>query len=58
MTDLIEPWRVVNRPGVHFIEPLGKERIGDVSNVVFCNGWIWDDDGTVLIYYSSSDTWM
>jgi 4-O-beta-D-mannosyl-D-glucose phosphorylase len=32
--------------------------VGDVSNVVFSNGWILDDDGTVLIYYASSDTRM
>lgn len=34
------------------------ERIGDVSNVLFSNGWICDDDGTVYIYYASSDTRM
>ena len=38
--------------------PIGKERIGDVSNVLFSNGWIADDDGTVYIYYASSDTRM
>jgi 4-O-beta-D-mannosyl-D-glucose phosphorylase len=36
--------------------PEGSERVGDVSNVVFSNGWIADDDGTVFIYYASSDT--
>ena len=36
--------------------PEGEERVGDVSNVLFCNGWILDDDGTVFIYYASSDT--
>ena len=58
LTDLHEPWKVIRRPGGHFIEPLGEERIGDVSNVVFSNGWIPDDDGTVFIYYASSDTRM
>jgi len=38
--------------------PLGEERIGDVSNVLFTNGWIADDDGKVFIYYASSDTRM
>ena len=38
--------------------PLGKERVGDVSNVLFSNGWIQDEDGTVFIYYASSDTRM
>ena len=38
--------------------PEGEERVGDVSNVLFSNGWIADDDGTVFIYYASSDTRM
>jgi 4-O-beta-D-mannosyl-D-glucose phosphorylase len=38
------------------IAPEGDERVGDVSNVVFSSGWIADDDGTVCIYYASSDT--
>lgn len=58
LTDLNEPWKVIKRPSGHFIEPLGEERVGDVSNVVFSNGWIKDDDGTVFIYYASSDTRM
>ncbi len=58
MTDLNEPWKVIRRPGGHFIEPLGDERVGDVSNVVFSNGWIVDDDGKVFIYYASSDSRM
>ncbi len=58
MTDLKEPWKVIKRPSGHFIEPLDDERVGDVSNVVFSNGWILNDDGTVFIYYASSDTRM
>jgi len=58
LTDLIEPWKVIKRPSGHFIEPLNEERVGDVSNVTFSNGWILDDDGTVFIYYASSDTRM
>ena len=38
--------------------PEGEERVGDVSNVLFANGWIADEDGTVYIYYASSDTRM
>jgi 4-O-beta-D-mannosyl-D-glucose phosphorylase len=38
--------------------PEGDERIGDVSNVLFSNGWICDDKGNVFIYYGSSDTRM
>ena len=58
LTDLTEPWKVIKRPSGHFIEPLNEERVGDVSNVAFSNGWILDDDGTVFIYYASSDTRM
>ena len=58
LTDLEEPWKVIKRPSGHFIEPLGDERVGDVSNVVFSSGWIRDDDDTVFIYYASSDTRM
>lgn len=56
VTDLSEPNKVIARPGGLFMGPEGAERVGDVSNVVFCNGWIADDDGTVFIYYASSDT--
>lgn len=58
MTDLENPWIVTHKPHGHFIAPLGDERVGDVSNVAFSNGWIIDDDGTVYIYYASSDTRM
>ncbi len=58
MTDLEKPWIVTHKPHGHFIAPLQEERVGDVSNVVFSNGWIEDEDGTVFIYYASSDTRM
>lgn len=56
MTDLDDLTRVIYKPAGYFMAPEGDERIGDVSNVVFSNGWIADDDGTVFIYYASSDT--
>lgn len=58
MTDLNDISKVIHQPAGHFIAPSGKERVGDVSNVVFSNGWITDDDGKVYIYYASSDTRM
>ncbi|MFM8348935.1 MAG: glycosidase, partial [Bacteroidota bacterium] len=58
MTDLNDPSRVIHRPGGHFIAPEGEERIGDVSNVTFSNGWVARENGDVLIYYGSSDTRM
>jgi 4-O-beta-D-mannosyl-D-glucose phosphorylase len=58
MTDLHQPWLVTHRPGGHFIAPEGAERVGDVSNVVFSNGWVVNDKNEVHIYYASSDTRM
>ena len=58
MTDLDDLTKVTHKPAGYFIAPEGEERVGDVSNVVFSNGWILDDDGTVFIYYASSDTRM
>ena len=56
VTDLKEPWKVIAEPGGYLIAPLGTERTGDVSNVVFTNGAIVDGNGKVYIYYASSDT--
>jgi len=58
MTDLKEPWKVIASPGGFFMAPEGEERIGDVSNVLFTNGWIEKPNGEVLIYFASSDTRM
>jgi 4-O-beta-D-mannosyl-D-glucose phosphorylase len=58
MTDLLDPAIMIAEPGGYFMAPEGAERIGDVSNVLFSNGWIADDDGTVYIYYASSDSRM
>ena len=58
MTDLNDITKVTHRPSGHFMAPIEGERIGDVSNVLFSNGWIADDDGSVYIYYASSDTRM
>lgn len=56
MTDLQDLTKIIYKPAGYFIAPEGEERIGDVSNVAFSNGWILDDDGKVFIYYASSDT--
>ena len=56
LTDLKKPWKMIRKPGGYFLAPEGQERVGDVSNVVFSNGWVSRADGTVLIYYASSDT--
>ncbi len=56
LCDLDEPWRVIARPGGYLIGPEFDERVGDVSNVAFCNGAVAHDDGSLFIYYGSSDT--
>ena len=58
MTDIKDPSKLIAEPAGFFMAPEGEERVGDVSNVLFTNGWIIDDDGTVFIYYASSDTRM
>ena len=57
-TDLNDPSKVIAEPSGVFLVPLGKERVGDVSNVVFTNGAIAKDNGDVYIYYASCDTRM
>jgi 4-O-beta-D-mannosyl-D-glucose phosphorylase len=56
LAELERPWVVTHKPAGYFIAPEGDERVGDVSNVVFSNGWIERKNGDVLIYYASSDT--
>lgn len=56
LTDLKEPWKILKKPGGYFLAPEYDERVGDVSNVVFSNGWVENDLGEVFIYYASSDT--
>ena len=56
MTSLEEPTKIIAEPAGYFMAPVNEERIGDVSNVLFANGWIVDENGKVYIYYASSDT--
>ena len=56
LCDLRDPAKVIKAPGGYFMAPEGGERVGDVSNVVFSNGWVARPNGDVFIYYGSSDT--
>jgi 4-O-beta-D-mannosyl-D-glucose phosphorylase len=56
LCDLEDPSKVVARPSGFFLAPEGEERVGDVSNVAFCNGAVMKTTGEVFIYYGSSDT--
>ena len=58
LTDLKDPTKLIAEPAGHFMAPQENERVGDVSNVLFSNGWIADENGKVFIYYASSDTRM
>jgi 4-O-beta-D-mannosyl-D-glucose phosphorylase len=57
MTDLHDLTKIIYKPGGYFLAPKSTERVGDVSNVAFANGWI-EDGNDVFIYYASSDTRM
>ena len=56
LAELERPWVITHKPAGYFIAPEGEERVGDVSNVVFSNGWNEGKKGEVYIYYASSDT--
>lgn len=58
LTDLEDPSKLIAEPAGHFMAPQEIERVGDVSNVLFSNGWLTDENGRVYIYYASSDTRM
>ena len=58
LSDLNDPSKVTHRPGGYLMAPQGEERVGDVSNVLFCNGVVARPNGEMLIYYASSDTRM
>lgn len=58
MTDLEDITKLIHQPAGYFMAPNDEEIIGDVGNVLFSNGWIMDKDGSVFIYYASSDTRM
>jgi 4-O-beta-D-mannosyl-D-glucose phosphorylase len=58
MTDLEDLTKILYKPAGYFLAPEREQKTENVSNVVFSNGWIKDDDGTIFIYYGSSDTRM
>lgn len=58
ITSLENPTVVIHKPAGYFMAPEGEERVGDVSNVLFSNGWVTDEEGNIFVYYASSDTRM
>lgn len=55
-TALDDPTKLIAEPSGMFMGPYGVERVGDVSNVVFTNGAVVNENNEVYIYYASSDT--
>jgi predicted GH43/DUF377 family glycosyl hydrolase len=57
LSDLEKPWIVKHFSKEPILAPDKEyERVGDVQNVVFTNGWIIEENGDVKIYYSGADT--
>ncbi len=57
LLDLKKPWIVIGKSKAPILAPEENyERVGDVGNVVFSNGWIVEENGDVKIYYSGADT--
>lgn len=56
LADIKDPTRITHCPGGYLLAPLGSERVGDVSNVLFANGWVCLEDGRIFLYYGASDT--
>lgn len=57
LLDLQKPWEVIGKTKEPILIPEHDyERVGDVNNVVFTNGWVLEDDGEIKIYYSGADT--
>ena len=55
-TSLEDPTKVIAEPSGMLIGPREGERVGDVSNVVFTNGAVVNNNNEVFIYYAASDT--
>ena len=48
MTALDDPSRLIHEPGGYLLAPRDEERVGDVSNVTFSNGWVARSNGRDL----------
>ena len=56
LSELKRPYVITHQPGGYLLGPQGEERVGDVPNVAFSNGWISTKNADVFIYYGASDT--
>lgn len=56
LLDLEDPSKVIGKSREPILAPdKDYERVGDVGNVVFTNGWIREENGDIKIYYSGAD---
>ena len=56
LLDYKKPWLVIGKSKEPILLPdFDYERIGDVNNVIFSNGWILEENGDIKIYYSGAD---
>lgn len=56
LLDLEKPWIIKGKSKEPILSPdKDYERVGDVNNVIFSNGWIVEKNGDVKIYYSGAD---
>ena len=56
LLDFEKPWIVKGKSKEPILSPeYDYERVGDVGNVTFTNGWIVENNGDVKIYYSGAD---
>lgn len=59
LLDLDDPSKIIARSNGYVLGPKEVyERIGDVDNCIFVTGNVFEDDGTVKIYYGGADTVM
>lgn len=55
MTDLKAPTDIIYKPVGYFMSPAGDENGGIGPHIISSNGWIMAEDGSINIYYTSSD---
>ncbi len=56
LLDLENPRKVIGKSVNPILSPeMDYERVGDVGNVVFSNGWVEEENGDIKIYYSGAD---
>lgn len=59
LTEKNNPQNIIGKSTKPIYTPRYKyEKVGVVPNVVFCNGWIINNNGKILIYYGAADKYV